>query len=96
MRSTFFTSPVVERQPRAFQPRIHSVTDLTTYWLSHRISIAAPAGKCSRPLIAAVSSIRLLVVVPGSPPHSSIVPSGAAMTTPHPPGPGFGSQPPSA
>ncbi len=93
--STFFTGPVVVRQPLSFQPRIHSVTDFTTYWLSHRISIAAPSGKCSSARIAAVSSMRLLVLCV-SPPHSSIGPSGAWITTPQPPGPGLGSQPPSA
>src|SRR3954453_15395501 len=46
-------------------------------------------------LIGAVSSIRLLVVSPASPPHSSSSRSPYRSSAPHPPGPGLGMQAPS-
>src|SRR5688572_29066461 len=42
-----------------------------------------------RPSIAAVSSILLLVVCAALPPSSTTCPSGVAITTPQPPGPGL-------
>src|SRR6478609_3132205 len=46
-------------------------------------------------LIGAVSSIRLLVVSPASPPQSSSSRSPYRSSAPHPPGPGLGMQAPS-
>ncbi len=78
MSSTFFTGPVVVCQPFRFQPEIHWVIEFTTYWLSHRISIAVPSGKYSRALMAARSSMRLLVV-DASPPLRETVPPGVSI-----------------
>src|SRR4051812_12903942 len=51
--------------------------------------------RASSALIGAVSSIRLLVVSPASPPHSSSSRSPYRSSAPHPPGPGLGMQAPS-
>ena len=54
-------------------------------------SATGPSSRCTceRPSIAAVSSMRLLVVCASRPPSSVTPPSGVIATTPQPPGPGL-------
>ena len=87
--STFFTGCLAAvRQPRAFQPWIHSVMPLRTYSLS-RYSVTSH-GRLStdRPSITASNSMRLLVV-PSSPPNISFSSVPDFSQTPQPPGPGL-------
>jgi hypothetical protein len=70
-RSSFFTGFLsAVSQPRRFQPWIHSWMPFWTYWLSVCSSILQGRVSASSAWIAAISSIRLLVVL-RSPPFSS-------------------------
>ncbi|MCY1210909.1 hypothetical protein D3C87_829510 [compost metagenome] len=87
--STFFTGCLVEvSQPLAFQPRIHSVMPMRTYWLSRYSSTLQGRLSAARPSITAVSSMRLLVVL-SSPPNSSFSVGPDLSHAPQPPGPGL-------
>ena len=94
-RSSFSTLPLLRFQPRAIQPGSHSVIPLRRYWESVWTRAASPSPSASSARMAAVSSMRLLVVS-GSPPDSSCGASpGRSSTAAQPPGPGLGRAPPS-
>ncbi|MNY44320.1 hypothetical protein D3C86_1793370 [compost metagenome] len=82
-------------QPRAFQPLIHSVMPCMTYLLSVCRSTRQGRFRASSAAMAAISSMRLLVVL-GSPPHNSFSwPAPVCKMAPQPPGPGLPLQAPS-
>src|SRR5579864_9762725 len=83
---TGFLSDV--RQPLRCQLWIQRVIPSRTYWLSVLSRTAHGRFNASRPLMAAISSIRLLVVS-GSPPDSSRSLCPMRSNTPQPPGPGL-------
>src|SRR5579883_2360501 len=87
-------SPAALRQFRRSQPSCQRVTPLRTYSLSVWRITRQGRFSASRALVAAVSSIRLLVVA-GSPPESSRSTPRKRRIAAQPPGPGLGLQPPS-
>ena len=89
---TGFLSAV--RQPRAFQDGSHSVMPLITYCESVCTVTRVGRFKAARPMMAAVSSMRLLVVAASDPDSSLCVPFQLS-STPQPPGPGLPRQAPS-
>src|SRR5215217_3192326 len=82
------------RQLLRTQPLIQRLMPFRTYSLSVCNTTVQGRFSASSALIAAVSSIRLLVVA-GSPPESSRSTSPYFRIAAQPPGPGFGLQPPS-
>src|SRR5580658_3479131 len=91
----FFTgSPVALRQLRRTQPVCQRVMPLRTYSLSVCSTTLHGRFSASNAAAAAVSSMRLLVVL-GSAPLSSRSWPRVRRMAPQPPGPGFGLQPPS-
>lgn len=95
-RSAFFTGCLAAViQPLARQRGTHSVIPRRRYWLSVCSRTSAGRVRLSSARHAAISSIRLLVVSAGSPPQISLWWGPYRSTTPHPPGPGLGTQPPS-
>ena len=81
-------------QPRAFQLSIHSVMPCITYFESVCSRTAREPLSALSASMAAISSMRLLVVS-GSPPCISLRCGPAISTAPQPPGPGFPLQAPS-
>ena len=81
-------------QPRAFQAWIQVLMPLRRYWLSVKMLTAQGCFNDDRASIAAVSSMRLLVVR-RSPPNSSLVCPPELRNAPQPPGPGLPLQAPS-
>ena len=82
------------RQPFFFQPWIQPVMPWRTYWLSVVRSTTHGFFSASSAEIAAISSMRLLVVW-ASPPFSSFSLSPNFRIAPQPPGPGLPEQAPS-
>ena len=82
------------RQPRPFQMDSHSVMPRRTYWLSVCSSTRQGRFSAFSASMAAVSSMRLLVVAV-SPPQISRSCSPKIRIAPQPPGPGFPRQAPS-
>src|SRR3569623_52353 len=94
-RSTVFTgSRSAVFQPLLFQAEIHSVMPRRTYCESVVIATVHGRLSASSPAMAAISSMRLLVVRV-SPPYRSFSVPLLRSTTPHPPGPGLPRQAPS-
>src|SRR4029079_7692008 len=89
---TGFLSPV--RQPLRFHPAIHLVTPFITYVESTCRTTSHGLVSARRPSMTAVSSMRLLVVR-GSPPHSSRSCAPYRIQAPQPPTPGLPLQAPS-
>src|SRR5690554_3880313 len=93
--SRFFTGFLsAVRQPFFFQPFIQLCTPFLTYWLSVCSSTSQARVSALSASMAAVSSMRLLVVS-SAPPHSSLVLSPYCRMAPQPPGPGLPEQAPS-
>jgi hypothetical protein len=82
------------RQPFARQRAIHSSTPRLTYCESVVSATAHGRLSASSPAIAAMSSMRLFVVI-ASPPLSSRSRSPSRSSAPQPPGPGLPRQAPS-
>ena len=89
---TGFLSAV--RQPLRFQPWIQPVTPPRTYCESVWRSTSLDCFSASSAMMAAVSSIRLLVVA-AAPPDSSFSWPRPRRMAPQPPGPGLPEQAPS-
>src|SRR6185312_5432348 len=89
--STGLPSPL--RQPFFFQPGIHFVTQLITYWLSQRISRSSPARSVARNSSSTARSSPWLLVACFQPPAAQL-----SSSTYHaqPAGPGLPSAEPSA
>src|SRR6185437_5584904 len=87
-------SPVELTQFLRTQPVLHRVMPSLRYWLSVCRTTSQGRLSDSSAAAAAVSSIRLLVVL-GSAPDSSLMTSRYLRMAAHPPGPGLGLQPPS-
>src|SRR5579863_8991278 len=87
-------SPAALRQLRLTHPSCQRVAPFFRYWLSVCRTTLHGRFSASSAMVAAVSSIRLFVVA-GSAPDSSRSTPWNRITAAHPPGPGFGLQPPS-
>jgi hypothetical protein len=93
--STFLTgSPDALRQPLRFQPASQLVMPLWTYCESVNRSTLQGCLRALRPSIAAIISMRLLVVC-ASPPETSFSTPPNRSSAAQPPGPGFPAQAPS-
>src|SRR5471030_588714 len=94
-RSAFLTgSFAAVFQPRFFQLTIHSLMPFITYCESVTNSTSQERLSSSRPRIAPINSMRLLVVL-ASPPQSSFSTPLHTSSAPQPPGPGLPLQAPS-
>src|SRR5476649_282884 len=94
-RSAFFTGFLAAVfQPRFFQLTIHSVMPFITYCESVTSNTSQGRLSSSRPRIAPINSMRLLVVL-ASPPQSSFSMPLQTSKAPQPPGPGLPLQAPS-
>jgi hypothetical protein len=82
------------RQPLRFQPCIQALMPFFTYSESVWISTRDGRFSASSAVMAASSSMRLLVVT-ASPPESSLRCGPEIRIAPQPPGPGFPEQAPS-
>src|SRR5690606_20920123 len=92
--SSFLSAPVLRAQLRFFHWGSHSVMPFLTYSESVCRTTWQGVLRDSRARMAAVSSMRLLVVFLSPPEISRRCPSKRS-TAPQPPVPGLGSQPPS-
>jgi hypothetical protein len=83
-------APLAVLQPLRFHPSSHLVIEFSRSCESVTIATRLPAGSARRPSMAAVYSMRLLVVA-GSPPERSIgsPPPGGTTIAAQPPGPGL-------
>ena len=81
------------RQPLRFQPGIHLVTVLITYWLSHRMCRSSSTCAVARNSSSTAFSSPMLLVPCGQPPAAQV---WSSMYQAQPAGPGLPSAEPSA